>query len=224
MKLSKGKAYFSGATQDIEDISLKLRTKMLDRYAKFQKNAGKKDEVFRTGDWLKWVVSYLGGTIRYCDPYAYTGETCCMNHGVITVHEEGDFLVHNSAVMTQMYNNAETATALGFYFLNWDRETSDVIFSWADNEIAWQARRFGMALLIPKDEVITYLESNGYADLSGLHLGNYEWYADHHHHLVAGHYEVSSDPVKIRLTYLFKELSINKELEIQKFEAQYMCT
>ena len=222
MSLGKGKLYFGGTTQDIERLALKFRDKMLSRYEKHMKN--KRQEDFHTHEWLKWIVDHLGGSIRYCDPMAYTGKHWCERHGVVTIQAEDDFLVHNSAVMTFMYNNVETATALGFYFLNWDRQTKDVNFTWADEKIAWQARRFGMSMLMPRKEVFDYLENKLNYSRKPICLGNYEWLADHFTGVMAGHFEATSKPVKVRLLSIFKEYAEEKEQGLKEFEQQFMCT
>jgi len=213
-KLGRGKLYFDGTGQDIEDITRKLRDKLLPVF--LRKIENKKDPYerkFRVNRWLRWIIEdRIGGSIRYCDPLASAfSETYCERHGLITIYEKDNILVHSSAVTTEMYDNFTMATALGFYFLNWDTEEKDVLFGWQDDEIAWQARRFAASLLLPKKEVFECLQDKLKFNPNMLNKNNYEWYARNYTSIMAGFFEVTSKPVGIRLRFLFEEFVKTKE-------------
>lgn len=194
--MASGKLNFSGTGWDIENVAGHLREKIW----------VEEDPHW----WLTDVIQHhLKGEIRYCDPWVHSGKFHCERHGILTMIDPHKPLVHCSRIHSFIYNNFLMGMALGFYFLHYDGETSDVLFGWDDPNI-WQARRFAASLLMPRQDVFDYLDQLGFnpAMLNGR---NYKHIADYYLHVMAGHFQLSADPTRIRLEFLFEDYARKRD-------------
>jgi Zn-dependent peptidase ImmA (M78 family) len=133
---------------------------------------------------LKWLVSSRGGSVCVGENYDPSLTIYSSDHFVITLHSLHSGSRDSWTIIHEM----------GHYFLHYNEkghtpdEAPVVFWRYGNDHFEWQCNRFAAAFTMPAKEFREWWTKTGGND-----------------YRMASHFEIPTDPIKVRAKYIMKE-------------------